>query len=314
MDLRHLRYFVAVAEEGHMTRAAAKLGIQQPPLSQQIKALETMLGLPLLLRHPKGVSLTDGGRLFLAEARRLLEDVDAMRHRMALVARGVRGVLSVGFTSSAATHALTPRTLRACRTRYPDIELELHEHNAAEITEALVAGRLHCGFLRVPVARPPGLRFDTLLDEPAVLAVPADHALGRVRSKRTPVPLKALHGERLILVRRPNAPGLYANLLAACARAGVEPVIVAEVDRMVSNLNLVASGEGLSIVPASMKGTHAQSVVFRPLDPKLKLDAPLTLAYREIDAATPGPAASFIGMVAEVAAAHRRGEASAARR
>ena len=112
-----MRHFVAVAEEGHMTRAAAKLGIQQPPLSQQVKALETMLGLPLLLRHPKGVSLTDGGRLFLAEARRLLEDVDAMRHRMALVARGVRGVLSVGFTSSAATHALTPRTLRACRTR-----------------------------------------------------------------------------------------------------------------------------------------------------------------------------------------------------
>ena len=305
MELRHLRYFVAVAEAGHMTRAAAHLGIQQPPLSQQIKALETMLGLQLLHRHPKGVSLTDGGRLFLSEARRLLDDVDAMRHRMALIARGVRGVLSVGFTSSAATHALTPRTLRESRMRFPDIELELSENNAAEITEAIVAERLHCGFLRVPVARPPGLRFDHLLDEPAVLAVPADHALARVRSKQQPVPLQALQGEKLILVRRPNAPGLYANLLALCTRAGVEPLVVAEVDRMVTNLNLVASGVGLSIVPASMKGTHAQSIVFRPLDPKLKLNAPLTLVYREKDAAVPGPTASFVAMVAEVAAALR---------
>jgi DNA-binding transcriptional LysR family regulator len=237
-----------------------------------------------------------------------------MRHRMALVARGVRGVLKVGFTSSAATHALTPHTLRESRTRFPDIELELSENNAAEITEAIAAQRLHCGFLRVPVARPPGLRFDTLLDEPAVLAVPADHALARVRAKGQHVPLKALHGEKLILVRRPNAPGLYANLLALCTRAGVEVEVVAEVERMVTNLNLVASGVGLSIVPASMQGTHAQSIVFRPLDPKLKLNAPLTLVYRQKDAAVPGPAASFIAMVAQVAAGQQRLAAAARRR
>lgn len=306
MELRHLRYFVAVAEAGHMTRAAAQLGIQQPPLSQQIKALEGMLGLPLLHRHPKGVSLTDGGRVFLDEARRLLDDVAGMRERMAMIARGVRGVLSVGFTSSAAMHALTPRALRACRTRYPDIELSLHENNAAEIIEAIVARRLHCGFLRVPVANPPGVRFETLVDEPAVLAMPADHPLARVRSRREPVPLKALQGERIILVRRPNAPGLYANLLAACARAGVEPVVVAEVERMVTNLNLVASGVGLSVVPASMKGTHAQSIVFRPLDPKLRLNAPLTLAWREADTATPGPVATFVALVTEVAVQFRK--------
>ncbi len=108
MELRHLRYFVAVAEAGHVTRAAARLGIQQPPLSQQIRALEARLGLPLFHRHPKGVALTDGGRLFLAEARRLLDDVAAVEARMARVARGQQGSLCVGFTSSAAAHAFTP--------------------------------------------------------------------------------------------------------------------------------------------------------------------------------------------------------------
>ena len=313
MELRHLRYFVAVAEAGHMTRAAAHLGIQQPPLSQQIKALETMLGLPLLHRHPKGVSLTDGGRLFLAEAKRLLDDVDAMRHRMALIARGVRGVLAVGFTSSAATHALTPRTLRESRTRFPDIELELSENNAAEITEAISAQRLHCGILRVPVAQPEGLRFDTLLEEPSVLAVPRDHRLARdAERRRTPVALRELQGETQVLARRPGAPGLYANLLAACARENVEVRVAAEVDRMMTNLNLVAAGVGISVVPASMQGTHGKAIVYRPLQRSAQLTAPLTLVYRE-DACV-GPTLTFVNLVKAAAKAYPRPEAAAPRK
>ena len=127
------------------------------------------------------------GRLLLPEAQRILADVAALEARMAQAAQGLRGTLSMGFTSSAAAHAFTPETLRACRERYPDIELVLSEHNAAEITEAVASRRLHCGFLRVPVARPPGLLFETLLTEPVVVALPIDHRLARGsgRSSRT---------------------------------------------------------------------------------------------------------------------------------
>jgi len=303
MDLRHLRYFVTVAETGHMTRAAAQLGIQQPPLSQQIKALEAELGVLLLHRHPKGVTLSEAGQLFLVEARRLLADFDAMRQRMSRVAQGVCGMLSVAFTSSAAAHAFTPFALQQCRGRYPDIELGISQHNAAEITEKLEQGRLHCGFLRVPVAQPAGLSFEPLLDEPAVVALPIGHPLARAELLQVPIDLHELHGEKLILVRRPNAPGLYANFLSLCADQGVRLNVVSEVDRMMTNLHLVASGVGLSIVPASMQGVHARSVSYRPLSRACALNAPLTLAYRRDDCT--GPTATFVALVRELAALHR---------
>ena len=172
MEIRHLRYFLAVADSGHMTRAAEHLGIQQPPLSQQIKALEKALGVPLFHRHPKGMELSDAGRQFEPEARRLLGDLAAMEQRMARVARGERGLLNVGFTSSAAAHTFTPAALRACRRALPDIELSIREDHAAGITEAVDSGRLHCGLIRVPVSQPEGLIFEVLLREPVLVAVP----------------------------------------------------------------------------------------------------------------------------------------------
>lgn len=306
MDLRHLRYFVAVAEAGHMTRAAATLGIQQPPLSQQIRALEARLGMALFHRHAKGVTLTDGGRVFLDEARRLLADMAAMQHRMERLARGQQGVLSVAFTSSAAAHAFTPAALRESRSRYPDIELQLSEHNAAEITEAVAAARLHCGLLRVPVSRPDGVALETLLREPVVVALPNDHALARRTTrggKPAPVSLRDLEGERLILVRRPGAPGLYANLLALCEEAGFVPLIAAEVERMMTNLNLVAAGAGVSVVPASMMGAHPQAVAYHPFEESVRLQAPLTLAYRAADCT--GPAATFVSLLRKIARSPR---------
>lgn len=306
IEIRHLRYFVAVAREGHITRAAEALGIQQPPLSQQIKALENALGLQLLRRHPKGVELTEAGRVFQAEAERLLGDMNGMQDRMQAFAQGVRGTLALGFTSSAAAHAFTPHALRVCRARHPDIQLVVSENNAAEITDAIAGGRLHCGFLRVPVARPQGLSFDTLLEEPAVLALPRDHRLARREgsARRGPVALKDLHGEHLILARRPGAPGLYANLLAACAKANVEVHIAAEVDRMMTNLNLVAAGVGISVVPASMQGTHAKAIVYRPLPRSAQLGAPLTLVYRGDECV--GPTGTFVALVKAAAKAYRQ--------
>jgi DNA-binding transcriptional LysR family regulator len=301
MDLRQLRYFLAVAQAGHITRAAEELGMQQPPLSQQIKALETELGMPLFRRHPKGVELTDAGRRLQDEAGRLLADFEAMRARMLSLSDGRHGPLSVGFTSSAAAHAFTPETLRACRSRYPGIELTVRENNAAEITEAVATARLHCGFLRVPVSTPPGVVLQTLLHEPAVLALPRGHALARETGC---APLRDLQDQPLVLVRRPGAPGLYANLLALCAQQGVRVRVAAEVDRMMTNLNLVAAGAGLSVVPASMRSVHPHAIVYRALEPAAALDAPLTLAWREADRS--GPTATFVALVHRLAAAHRR--------
>jgi DNA-binding transcriptional LysR family regulator len=311
MELRHLRYFVTVAETGHMTRAAARLGIQQPPLSQQIRALESELGTPLFRRHPKGVALTDPGRLLLGEAQRILADVAALEARMARIAKGLSGTLSVGFTSSAAAHGFTPDALRACRSLYPDIEILLSEHNAAEITEAVVSRRLHCGFLRVPVARPPGLVFEMLLTEPVVVAMPIDHRLARgSAARRAPLPPSALDGENLILVRRPGAPGLYANLLSMCEAAGARPRIVAEVERMMTSLNLVAAGAGITVVPASMQGAHPHAIAYRPLRRDARLDAPITLVQRDGET---NPSLATFASLARSIARRWNGEARGAR-
>ncbi|MBI3349529.1 MAG: LysR family transcriptional regulator [Burkholderiales bacterium] len=304
MDLRQLRYFLAVADTGHITRAAEQLGMQQPPLSQQIKALEARLSLTLFERHAKGVALTEAGRLLRDEAQRLVAQADTLERRMAQVAAGRQGPLALGFTSSAAAHAFLPRVLRECRQQYPGIRLELAEFNAAELTEAVLESRLHCGFLRVPVAAPEGLVFETLFDEPALLVLPNDHP--RVPADGSAVPLAALRDEGFILVRRPGAPGLYAELLAQCRRAGFEPRVVAEVPRMLTNLNLVAAGAGISVVPASMRGVHAHAVAYceiAELPGAAPLRAPMTLVSRQADPV--GPTATFLALVREVNAGLR---------
>ena len=300
-----MRYFLAVAEAGHLTRAAARLNIQQPPLSQQIKALENHLGVVLFRRHSKGMALTDSGQLFFDEARRIVDDMTAMEERMTRVAKGLRGRLAVAFTTSAAAHRLTPRVLRAFRGRYPEIELSLSENNAEEITERIVSGSLHCGFLRVPVARPPGLVLRTLLREPVVVAAPLDHRLARKprAGKNAAVALKDFQGENLILARRSGTPGLYANLLALCAERGIYPNVVAEVERMMTNLNLVAAGAGISVVPASMQHMHPRAVAYRPLAKSVPLDGPLTLVYRAADYT--GATALFVELVTTTAAGIR---------
>ncbi|WP_137920563.1 LysR family transcriptional regulator [Hydrogenophaga sp. 2FB] len=295
MELRHLRYFMAVAELGHMTRAAERLGIQQPPLSLQIKSLEKELGVTLFHRHPKGVALSDAGRLFEVEARQLLDDMAAMEQRMARVARGELGVLNVGFTSSAAAHAFTPEALRACRRAWPGIALSIREDHAAGITAAVEAGRLHCGLIRVPVSQPEGLTFELLLREPVLVALPVDHPL----AARDTVVLSDLREEGFILVRQPGAPGLYANLLALCEAQGFRPRIAAEVERMVTSLNLVAAGAGIAVVPTSMRGLHPHAVVYLSLADGTPLDAPLTLVYRTADAT--GPAAHFLKIARDTA-------------
>jgi DNA-binding transcriptional LysR family regulator len=283
MELRHLRYFLVVAEEGHFTRAAERLGMQQPPLSQQIRALEQELGFALFRRHPKGADLTTGGAVFLAEAKAILEQVEQAAARAARAADGSEGSITLGFTSSAAAHPLIPKMVRAYRDAWPGVSLDFREGNAAELTAAIESGKLNIAFLRLPVSRPPQLAFHQLLEEEMLLVLPAGHAaLGGGRGGEMPhVSLKSLKDEQFILVRKHGAPGMYSNLIEACERAGFTPKIAIEVDRMLTNISLVAAGAGISAVPASMKGFHRESVVYcRIRDGGPKLGAPLTLVSR----------------------------------
>ncbi|WP_116385943.1 LysR family transcriptional regulator [Cupriavidus taiwanensis] len=312
MELRHLRYFLAVAEHGSVTRAAGHLGIQQPPLSQQLRSLEAELGVALFERQPRGVALTPAGIALREDAADLFGRLEQMRARMQRLARGDEGALAIGFTSSAAAHRLTPEVLRECRRRFPRVALSLTECNAAEVTERLAQGTLSAALLRAPVQRPEGLRFDLLLEEDMVIALPLDHPLLRKRqaagvAPAAPVSLRELADDAFILVRRPGAPGMYHDLLRACEALGFTPRVGAEVERMLTNLNLVAAGAGVSVVPASMAGLNRHGVAYCPMQEADRLRAPLTLGYRE-DAARGGdPAlAALVALTHRLAARHRR--------
>ena len=285
MELRHLRYFLAVAEERHITRAARRLGMQQPPLSQQIRALETELGAPLFLRGARGVELTTAGQALLAEAYTILASVSHAATRTQQAARGQVGTLSIGFTTSAVLHPLVPRIIRAFREDHPRVELDLRENPAADLIEAVTGRDIQVALLRVPVARPPELAFLELLREELLVVLPAGHGL-LARRGRGGLDLRELAGERFILVRRPGAPGIYENVILACRAAGFEPVVVAEVPHMLTNINLVAAGAGISVVPASMREVNLRQVGYRRMRTTPGLTAPLTLAYLA-DAADP---------------------------
>ena len=154
MELRHLRYFVAVAEEGHITRAAQRLGLQQPPLSQQIRALEHEIKASLFLRHPRGVTLTDAGRSFFEDAQAILAQVERAAARAQRTARGELGRIAVGFTTSAPFHPLVARAIRQFRQRRPDVSFELEESSSSDLVKALREERLDAVFIRSAVADP----------------------------------------------------------------------------------------------------------------------------------------------------------------
>jgi len=254
MELRHLRYFVTVAHEGHITRAAEKLRMQQPPLSQQIRALEREVDATLFVRHPRGVTLTDAGRAFLKDAESILSEVEHAKLRARRTARGEVGRIAVGFTTSAPFHPLVARAR----------------------VSGLRDGRLDVAFIRSGLVDPEGITVHALLQEDTAVAFPAKHPL----SKRPALALKELAEEMFILYRRPDGRGLYDVIIAACSEAGFSPHIGQEAPRIVSTLNLVAAGLGITIVPASLSRLPLEGVVYRPLKGKPALKVPLNLACR----------------------------------
>lgn len=296
-----------VAEEKHFTRAAARLNMQQPPLSQQIRALEQELGFDLFVRHPKGVDLTAGGKVFLGEVREILQKVEQGALRAARTAQGIEGTLSIGFTSSAASHPLIPQIIRRYRERYLGVDIALHEGNAGELTDSVMAGQVDIGILRAPVARPQQAQYHRLLNEEMLLVLPVGHPLlkGNPASSDATVSLKDLAEERFILVRRPGAPGMYANLVQACRNAGFEPTVAFEVERMLTNVSLVASGAGISVVPVSMRGFHESSVAYRRIrDAKPRLAAPITLVSRGFNQSP--PIVNFIDLARQLSSQYRK--------
>ena len=275
MELRHLTYFVAIAEEGNVTRAALRLGIQQPPLSQQLRALEHELGTALFDRLPRGMALTAAGAVFLDEARAILDRTAQSIARTRLAASGQVGRITLGVTTSASLHPLIPDIVGRYHRAFPAVALDVREANASDLTEALARGELDAAFVRVAVSQPLGLVFEELLRERFTVVLPDGHAMAGRRLR-----LAGLRDEKFILVRRPAAPGMYAQVLQSCRAAGFEPVVAAEVGRMLTALGLVAAGLGVTLVPKSVSALRLAGVRYATLTDGDAPWAPLTLAHR----------------------------------
>jgi DNA-binding transcriptional LysR family regulator len=280
MELRHIRYFLAVAEERHFTRAAAKVGIGQPPLSQQIKDLEGEVGAALFHRLAHGAELTEAGKAFLAGVMEMPSIAERATMAARRAARGETGSLRVGFTATANFNVVVPSTIRAFRRAYPDIDLTLDEANTPSLITGLREGTLDAAFLRPGAGGTGELQMRQLSEEPIVVALPKRHRAAALEE----IDLALLKDDPFLLFPREIAPALYDTIVEACRKADFEPIIGQLVPHIASIVNLVAAELGVSIVPASMMQVRVAGT-----------------AYRRIAGQSP---------TTQLALAHRRGETS----
>ncbi|MGV1759171.1 MULTISPECIES: LysR family transcriptional regulator [unclassified Rhizobium] len=262
MELRHIRYFLALAAEGNFTRAAANLGIGQPPLSQQIKDLENEVGVQLFHRVPHGAELTVAGEAFLAEAKTAVDAAEKAKLAAQRANRGEIGRLSLGFTASSAFNSIVTATIREFRDHWPGVLLSLTEMNTNALMERLVRGEIDAAFIRPGLEDTRDVRLKRFADEPMMIALPARHPL----AARDRVPIAALAGEPFILFPRMVGLSLYDDIVAACREAGFELVVTQEAPQIPSIVNLVAANLGVSIVPASIAQIKLDGVAYRPID------------------------------------------------
>ena len=260
MELRHLRYFVAVAEELHFGKAATRLFIVQPSLSQQIQQLEDELGVPLLRRTKRSVELTDAGKVFLQEARNVLTQVQEAKRAAQRAYQGKIGRLVIGYISSS-TYDLLPLMLSAYRVRFPDIDVALRELTTQEQVRALEEETIQVGLLRLPISDL-SLHIEVMRQEPIVCVLPEGHPLAL--HKRIAMPL--LVNELFVLQSRQRGGGYYAQVMNLCLTAGFSPNVIQEVTEMHTIVSLVAAGMGVSLVPLSIKNIRSQGVVYRELE------------------------------------------------
>jgi len=274
MELRRIQYFIAVAEECHFGRAAARLRMAQPPLSQQIKQLEAEMGVTLLIRSTRKVELTAAGERFLDRARQIVSSVDDAVKEAGRVAEGMLGTLSIGFTGSA-TYDLLPSLARVLRAELPGIELDLRgEMLTPDQVNALLDGTLDLAFLRPPV-RSPDIDVRILRREPLIVVLPESHAL----ADRAKVKLADLRDEPFITYPSHNRSVVYEAVIAACHRAGFAPVRVHEVGETSTLVSFVAAGLGVALVPASVQHLKITGAHYLPLSGNTE-EVELALATR----------------------------------
>ena len=277
MELRHLRYFVCVAEEGNVSRAAVRLHISQPPLTRQIRQLEGEVGARLFTRTPKGVDLTDAGAVFLAEARQVLAQADLAAARALRAAQGDVGRIDVALFGTAVFGAI-PMLLRAHRQAHPEVEFVLHNMTKHEQLDALLQGRIRLAFNRL--MRPErGVVSEVLLAEPLLVATPDDGPL----ADRPALRLRDLDAQPMVLFPTGYRPSFIDRVVDMCRDAGAFPRVVAEVADVVHGIAMVASTGVSCLVPSSATNLHVPGVTYRPL-----LDTPrpvvdLCCIYRKGD-------------------------------
>lgn len=260
IELRHLRYFIAVAEELHFGHAAARLNISQPPLSQQIQILEQQIGARLLARTNRSVSLTPAGRQFLADSRQILSQVDDAVGRAARLHQGETGDLRIGFTSSAPFISAVSDTLSSFRQRYPDVHIQTREINTREQIAPLNEGNLDLGLMRNTLL-PDTLAWKVILREPLLAMIHRDHPL----AAKAGVSLAELAREPFVFFDPHVGTGLYDDILGLLRRYKLTPSITQEVGEAMTIIGLVAAGLGVSILPASFRRVQLNEMRWVPI-------------------------------------------------
>lgn len=277
VELRHLRAFVAVAEERHFGRAADRLHMAQPPLSQQIRRLESELGVELLHRTTRKVDLSPAGAVLLDRARKILADAEAAKEDAQRAARGEVGKLAVGFTGSA-TYALLPALANALRTELPGVELDLRgELLTPAQVEGLSAGTLDLGLLRPPVRRR-DLTVEVVVREPLIAVLPEAHPL----AKRSAIDVEQLADEPFVAYPSHFRSVIHDAVEEVCAAHGFKPQVALEVAETATLVSFVAAGIGVSLVPLSVTRLAVVGAAYRPLAGD-ETQVELALAYRHDD-------------------------------
>jgi DNA-binding transcriptional LysR family regulator len=273
IELRHLRYFVAVAEELHFGRAALRLHLAQPPLSQQIRKLEEILGYPLFIRTSRAVRLTSAGEVFLERARRTLRNVQEDMDEARSVGRGEEGFLRVGFIGSAMLTPL-PAMLGRYRRLYPKVNLQLHESYTSAVVQKLLKGELDAGFLR-DSGPASGLEIEPLFSEPFIAVVPRKHPLARYKTIST----KDLRNEPFVFFSPSAGTLAYEKPVSLCEEHGFRPRVVQEAPQWLTIMRLVGAGLGVTIAPACVKQVAAPNVACLSLRSTV-VQSDIELAYR----------------------------------
>jgi DNA-binding transcriptional LysR family regulator len=291
MELRHLRYFVAVGEEQHYGRASRRLRVVQPALSRQIQDLEEEIGFKLFDRLPRGVKLSPAGKLFLEEARRILQAVSEATARAARVARGQSGTLRVGFPENASWRGVVPDSFRRFRERQPDAELQLQPAASLEQLDAIRSGRLDAGFVNFMPKADPDLDQLPVAVQHVELAAPKRHPLTKLKK----LSLRDLTDAPFIWFPRRPSPAFYDRLMHECYRGGLKsPRIVQEGLNEATILSLVSTGLGVGWVLGSARWRSPETVAILPV---VDLNMPLTLALAWRRDNTSPLVANFIGEV-----------------